>query len=356
MSGWARRTPRNPFESRTEVWRQVGLGAEIDRAQAQRARGSAFVLAALIGLVLVLFSQRRKLFPGLGTPVRVVTLVLLVVLGWTLARQLARGFAPAPFRRLDPAVAGTVGFLIRLLTIAAMTGVALRIAGRDAGALAVGGAFTAIVLGLAAQQTLGNLFAGLVLLSTRPFRVGERVRLVGGMPAGSLEGIVGSLALFYTTLVSGADRILVPNSVLLQLAVVPLREPERVEMRARFSADTTPAEVQELLMNTLTVPTRYPPDITLEELDGDQIVVRISATPERPADGAKLASEVLAAIRDARSDSVPAPSAAESRDAGAWPRGLLLSRDDGPHRAVEARTRDAARSRANASLSVSGLD
>jgi hypothetical protein len=53
-------------------------------------------------------------------------------------------------------------------------------------------------------------------------------------------------------------------------------------------------------MSALTVPTRYPPDITLEELDGEEIVVRIAATPERPADGAQLASEVLGAVRTAR--------------------------------------------------------
>jgi small conductance mechanosensitive channel len=325
MPRWARKPPRNPFESRTEIWREVGLGAEIDRARAQRARGGAFVLLALIALVLVAFNNRKQLFPGLGTPVRVATVLLLVVLGWTLARSLAQGFAPALFRRLEPGTAGTVGFLIRLLTIAAMTAIALQIAGLDAGALAVGGAFTAVVLGLAAQQTLGNLFAGLVLLSTRPFRVGERVRLVGGILAGSLEGIVGSLGLFYTTLVSGADRILIPNSVLLQLAVVPLREPERVEMRARFSADTTPAEVQERLMDALTVPTRYPPDITLEELDRDEIVVRISATPERPSDGARLASEVLAAIRDESGDGVRATRASVERNDG----GSIASPEDG---------------------------
>ncbi len=111
---------------------------------------------------------------------------------------------------------------------------ALRIAGVNAGALAVGGAFTAVVLGLAAQQRLGGIFAGIVLQSTRPFRVGERVRLVGGALAGSLEGTVTSLGLFYTTLTQGADRLLVPNSVLMQLVVVPLREPDKVDVRARF--------------------------------------------------------------------------------------------------------------------------
>jgi small-conductance mechanosensitive channel len=295
---WRSRRPRNPFESRTEVWREVGLGSEIDRAQAQRARGGAILIIALIALVLVVFNQRRELFPGSGGVVRIATVVALVVLGWGLARSLGRGFAPALFRRLEPGTAGTVGFMIRLLTIVAMVIVALRIAGLDAGALAVGGAFTAVVLGLAAQQTLGNLFAGLVLLSTRPFRVGERVRLVGGMLAGRLEGIVGSLGLFYTTLVSGADRILIPNATVLQLAVVPLREPERVEMRARFGAEVTPAELQRRLSEEVSVPTRYPPDITLEELDRDEVVVRIAATPLRPVDGAQLASEVLAAVRE----------------------------------------------------------
>jgi small conductance mechanosensitive channel len=294
---WRSRRPRNPFESRTEVWREVGLGAEIDRAQAQRARGGAVLIVAMIAAVLVVFGQRRELFPGSGEPARFATVAALVILGWALARSLGRGFAPALFRRLEPGTAGTVGFLIRLLTMVAMIVVALRIAGLDARTLAVGGAFTAVVLGLAAQQTLGNLFAGLVLLSTRPFRVGERVRLVGGALAGDLEGIVGSLGLFYTILVSGADRIMIPNSVLLQVAVVPLREPERVEMRARFGADVTPAELQERLGTAVSVPTRYPPDITLEELDRDEVVVRIEATPQSPADGAQLAAEVLSAVR-----------------------------------------------------------
>jgi small conductance mechanosensitive channel len=291
------RRARSAFESRTEEWRQVGLGSELDRQGAQRARGRFVVLLGLIAAVLVVFDHRGALFPGLGTPVRVVTVVALAVLGWALAQSLGRGIAPALFRRMDPATAGTVGFLIRLTTIAVVIALALRIAGLRSDTLALGGAVTAVVLGLAAQQTLGNLFAGLVLLSTRPFRVGDRVRLVGGALAGQLEGIVSSLGLFYTTLVSGADRILVPNAMVLNLAVVPLREPERVELRARFSADTTPSEVQERLERAISVPTRYAPHIELEELDRNEVVVRIVATPTRPADGAKLAGEILAAVR-----------------------------------------------------------
>jgi small conductance mechanosensitive channel len=292
------RRPRTPFESRTEVWRQVGLGAEIDRADAKRAWGTVVVLALLIATVLVAFSNRGTLFPGLGTYVRIATVAALVILGWWLARSLGRGMAPSLFRRMDPGTAGVVGFLIRLMTIVLVFVVALRIAGLHASTLAVGGAFTAVIVGLAAQQTLGNLFAGLVLLSTRPFRVGERVRLVGGALAGSQEGIVSTLGLFYTGVVNGADRMLVPNSMLLNVAIIPLREPERVELRARFSAETTPEDVQQLLAKSITVPTRYSPHVELEELDRDELVVRIVVTPMSPADGSKLASEVLAAVRN----------------------------------------------------------
>ena len=289
--------PRGMFETRTEAWREAGLGSEIDAQDARRARREFVVLAALIVGVFFVFSQRRELFPGYGTQVRVATVVLLIIFGWGLARALGRGIAPVLFRRMDPGSAGTLGFVIRLLTIVSVTVVALRIAGLRAETLAVGGAFTAVIVGLAAQQTIGNLFAGIVLQGARPFRVGERVRLQGGPMAGTTEGTVSSLGLFYTTFVNGADRMLVPNSVLLQLAVVPMREPNRVDLRARFDSSVSPARIQKMLDDRITVPTRYPPQIELEEVDRDEVVLRITATPDHAGDGAKLAEEVLAVAR-----------------------------------------------------------
>jgi len=41
---------------------------------------------------------------------------------------------------------------------------------------------------------------------------------------------------------------------------------------------------------------RSEPQITLEELDGDEVVVRITAIPQDEADGPTLASDVLAAV------------------------------------------------------------
>ena len=312
---WRRMLPRTrtAFESRTQIWREVGLGAEIDQADARRGRGEALFVLILIGAVLVAFGERKQLFPGYGTEVRVATVILLILLGWALARSLGRGMGPTLYRRLEPGTAGTVGFLVRLGTIITVVVVALRIAGLKSGTIAVGGGFTAVVVGLAAQQVLGNLLAGVVLLTNRPFRVGERIRLQAGFLAGQAEGVVGQLGLFYTTLVSGADRILIPNGVIIQSAVTPLREPERVELRARFGAETTPREVQQQLERDISVPLRYPPHIAVEEFDRDVVVVRIVSTPMNPADGAQLAEQVLAGVRTAGFD---ADAAAGKGDGG----------------------------------------
>ena len=153
-------------------------------------------------------------------------------------------------------------------------------AGVEPRTLALGGAFTAVIFGLAAQQTLGNLIAGTVLLSAARSAVGERVRLQGGPLAGQIEGTVSSLGLLYTTFATGDDSIMVPNSVVLNVAVLPLREPEAVNLRARLRAGMTPGDLQEVLERSLQTPLRDAPRITLEELDGDEaVVVRIAATP-----------------------------------------------------------------------------
>jgi small conductance mechanosensitive channel len=100
----------------------------------------------------------------------------------------------------------------------------------------------------------------------------------------------------YTTLASGANTIMVPNSVVLSVAVVPLREPAAVDLRARLRPGSTPVEVEDVLEDSIRVPMRGPPRVTLEEIDGDEVVVRISATPVDSADGPRLATEVLRAI------------------------------------------------------------
>jgi small conductance mechanosensitive channel len=263
--------------------------------KARRAQWEMIIVVPLLAITLYAYFRREELF-GVDTPVRVSAAVVMVVLGWALARDLGRSTAPALFRRMDPATAGTVGFLIRLVFIVAAALFALRVAGLQPETLAVGGAITAVVFGLAAQQTLGNLIAGMVLISARPFKVGDRVRLQAGGLAGQIEGVVASLGLLYTTLTQDRDSVMVPNNVVLTAAIVPLREPAAVDLRARLRPDVKPSDLQALLQESVHTPVRSEPHIAIEEVDRDEVIVRIAATPAKESDGPKLADEVLAAI------------------------------------------------------------
>jgi small conductance mechanosensitive channel len=268
------------------------------REQARAARRRAALLLPLVIGVLLVNRYRMSLF-AVDAPVRLVCALALVGLGAWFARDLGRAIGPALTKRMDPGTAGTIGFLVRLMFLIAALVVALRIAGLTPRTLAVGGAVTAIVLGLAAQSTIGNVFAGLLILSVQPFRVGERVRLQAGGLAGVLEGTVTQLGLLYVTLTDGKDVILVPNNTVVSAAIVPLRQPGSIDVRARLRPGIKPSEVQRLIEETVQTPTRTPPEIELEEIDDAEVVMRITAVPETDADGPKLADEVLAAVDEA---------------------------------------------------------
>jgi small-conductance mechanosensitive channel len=275
------------------------------RENAARARREVLLLGPLVVGVLLAYRYRISLF-GLDAPVRVACALALVALGWAVARDVGRAVSPALFRRLEPATAGTVSFLIRLFLLGLSLLVALRYAGLDPRTLAVGGAFTAVVFGLAAQNTLGNLLAGVLLLSARPFRVGDRVRFQAGGLAGQIEGVVMSLGLLYVTLAQGEDTIMIPNNVAMAAAVVPLREPAAIDLRARLKPDVKPSELQAFLEENVRTPTRSHPHISVEEVDDAEVIMRVNAVPELDRDGPRLADEILAAIgavtgRDERS-------------------------------------------------------
>ena len=91
--------------------------------------------------------------------------------------------------------------------------------------LLVGGALTGVVIGIAAQQVLGNTFAGIMLVFARPFAVGEVVTIrsgaLGGTVSGTVSGTVIAITLTYVTLKTGDGMVMLPNSAVLAAAISP---------------------------------------------------------------------------------------------------------------------------------------
>jgi len=171
-------------------------------------------------------SHRLVLSPGrVSLTVLGLTLLFLlagVVATRSIANELNRvstargGVAAGAAIRL---ICTVIGYGLVLLGVLAL----LRV---DLANLLVGGAVTGVVVGIAAQQTLGNFFAGLVLLFARPFVPGQRVKVRTGALGGPFEGVILGSGLVYTTIETEEGVISMPNAGVLASAIGPAPEPE----------------------------------------------------------------------------------------------------------------------------------
>jgi small conductance mechanosensitive channel len=137
----------------------------------------------------------------------VVLLVVMLaarVVDWWLARKTVAPAVETRYRVLRRAITTTiiaVGLFSALLVIPQVRAVA--------GALLASTAILGVIIGLAAQQTLGNFIAGLMIATTQPVRIGDRVTYADE------TGVVEEIGLTYT-FIRTADRrrLVVPNSKL----------------------------------------------------------------------------------------------------------------------------------------------
>jgi small-conductance mechanosensitive channel len=145
-------------------------------------------------------------------------------LGWLLKSSVTRAMERDHRGLVDRTAAPFVVQLLRVLmyVIALLLYAHLIPELRGIGtALLAGAGVASIVLGLAAQNTLGNLIAGMTLLLYRPFQVGDRVQVTA--PTGLETGIVEVITLGYTMLRTGDNRrIVVPNSTMANQVTVNL--------------------------------------------------------------------------------------------------------------------------------------
>jgi small-conductance mechanosensitive channel len=206
------------------------VDVQVSEARPFLVRAGLAGLAALVGSVLASFGQLTatgrprgpEFDPATGTEQTffVVGAVLVLVGGVLAARFLGTAIGRATAWELEADPAGTplarlvtiTGYIIVVLWTLSIFGIALDV-------LLLGGALSGIILGIAAQQTLGNIFAGIVLLIVRPFRVGERAIIKSTL--GEYEGLVTNMGFFYVKIQTARGRVELPNAIALASAVGP---------------------------------------------------------------------------------------------------------------------------------------
>jgi small-conductance mechanosensitive channel len=215
---------------------QLEITARLEKVRA-RARPWRSMLALLVAVAGAVAAEASRVdgFTGLHSASQVHRLMYICglsaffVLGLAAALGLSARVQSTSRALIGQAHAGVLKYALALVSVFAVLIFSLAIARIDVKELLVSGAVIGVVIGIAAQQSLANLFAGLVLLFARPFRVGSRVRFRAGALGGQLDGLVTDIGLTYVRLETDDGPALLPN--MQALAAVVLAIPDRPATR-----------------------------------------------------------------------------------------------------------------------------
>lgn len=215
----------------------------LPRGERKRARQGAILLALSVG-----FGVAHLFFPHEASVERILLFaatfcllasmgrsIVLLALDVAIERRTARS-TPRIFRDLST---GATYLLVGLI--------ALRAIGVEPGSILTTSALLTAVIGLAMQDTLGNLVSGLALQMQRPFDVGDWIEVGNGEQAGRVTEVT-----WRATSVMTLDHVevILPNASLAKAAIRNYSRPSTVSRRrvaVGISYSAPPADVQEVL-------------------------------------------------------------------------------------------------------------
>jgi small-conductance mechanosensitive channel len=175
-------------------------------------------------------------------------------------------------RRSISAVIFTVGILSALLVIPQVRAVA--------GGLLASSAVLGLIIGLAAQKTLGNFVAGLMIATTQPLRLGDWVEVAG------VEGAVEEIGLMYTFIRTEDNaRLVIPNE---KLASDTIRN-STIRSAAKYAEVTVQvpltADLRSLVETLRAEAPGERDEVFVSSLDGSPtLTVRVWAQSEQAAE------------------------------------------------------------------------
>lgn len=190
---------------------------------------------------------------------------------------------------------GNVAVLALLVTAA------LTLWGMDISGLLVGAGFLGIVLGLAAQQTLGSMIAGFVLMFSRPFTIGDWVEI------GEDEGIVTRITIMHTRLRNfDGEAIIIPNDIVGNRAVTNRSKQGSIRVRVEVGIDydADPEHAQEVALEAMrgldSVIDSPPPEVVSTAFGDSAVILELRFWIDRPMPPrqAKATKDVIQAVKE----------------------------------------------------------
>ena len=221
--------------------KQVDLSAQVERVK-RKTRPWKSIIALLLAIAAAVISHRAshgRSITFLNTSQLTNTFIIYGtgVLFLVFGSVATYGLAGKSRELLEPKAGAAHSAIVRyaILIVGAFTTLVITLVlfGVDVRQILLGGAVTTVFVSIAAQQALGNVFAGLVLVFARPFQVGDAIRIRAGALGGTLDGIVTDIGITYVRFATDGSTMSVPNSQVLNAVVGPIpsatQAPEVVE-------------------------------------------------------------------------------------------------------------------------------
>ncbi|MFW5924053.1 MAG: mechanosensitive ion channel family protein [archaeon] len=139
--------------------------------------------------------------------------------------------------------------VLQIVLFSAVTLAALTMWGIDLSGMLVGAGFLGIVVGIAAQQTLGSLLAGFVLMFSRPFEIGDWVEI------GDQEGIVTDITIVNTRMENfDGEFVVLPNDLVSNSTIINRTKKGRIRLTVEVGIDyeADPDHAQEVAVEALS--------------------------------------------------------------------------------------------------------
>jgi hypothetical protein len=257
-------------------------GPQLDLStQVAKVKAKTRPWKAIIALILAIFAAAGSgwahnyfahfLGPH-GIPYQILAIGLAVAF-CALASAATIDLASKAQAVLAPAAGAAHAAIVRyaLLLIGAVTTliVTLGLLGIPIGQLVLGGALTSVFVGIAAQQSLSNVFAGIVLMLAHPFRIGDGIRLQAGALGGQVSGTIVEVGITYVRIASSTGVLSIPNSQVLNCIIGPLPEsaghdpqppPPVMALPAVQPAPPAPPPMATRIVTNVRVPDDQPSD------------------------------------------------------------------------------------------------
>jgi small-conductance mechanosensitive channel len=190
----------------------------LERAEIARKASASIVKVTVYVVIYVLVAALLQWFftsllPRYGINIAdylvYVQILLAIAFGYLIVGSIAVFFYWSMRAKYDHSTAAAIRNIVKIIGIGGLiAAIAGGVAGGAAG-VALGG-FIGIVIGFASQQVLGQAVAGLFLMISRPFKIGDAVGIAGE------EGIVDDVSTLFTIVVKNdGSRVLIPNSAII---------------------------------------------------------------------------------------------------------------------------------------------